>query len=77
MENENKKPENPVLNRGAFGGTTNYTLRDYFAAKAMQAMCTSELVARRDSRYDETNWDEVVAANSYEFADAMLKEREK
>lgn len=54
------------------------TLRDYFAAKAMQSICAGEgarMVADRDGRYNETNWAEIVAKNSYEFADAMLKER--
>lgn len=56
------------------------TLRDYFAAKAMQACFAGEgarVVADRDQRYDETNWAQVVAANAYEMADAMLAERAK
>lgn len=55
------------------------TLRDYFAAKVMQSIFAGQgarMVADRDQRYDETNWAEVVAKNSYEMADAMLKERE-
>jgi hypothetical protein len=44
------------------------TLRDYFAAKAMQAMVT------------DASWQggtcKTVAAVSYEMADAMLKARE-
>jgi len=43
------------------------TLRDYFAAKAMQAM------AEEVSRYDQ--FDEC-AKNAYKLADAMLKARE-
>lgn len=69
MKNENKKPENPVLNRGAFGGTTNYTLRDYFAAKAMQAMVS------RESPSD--GWNNGASSQAYYIADSMLKEREK
>lgn len=56
------------------------SLRDHFAALAMQAMCAGEgarTVAARDGRFDETNWDKVVAMNAYEFADAMLAERAK
>jgi hypothetical protein len=53
-------------------------LRDYFAAKAMQAMCAGDgarQVADRDERYDETNWSFIVATNAYEMADAMLLAR--
>jgi hypothetical protein len=54
------------------------SLRDYFAGQAMQAIfggVGARDVADRDRRYDETNWAEVVAANAYEMADAMLAER--
>lgn len=81
----------PIHNPSAFpwseennGNPTNYesgmTLRDYFAAKAMQTMVAGQgarMVADRDGRYNETNWAKVVAANAYEFADAMLEERVK
>lgn len=51
------------------GHSTGLTLRDYFAAKWMQGwMANPEL--------DDDDWD-VVAANAYKMADAMLKEREK
>jgi hypothetical protein len=56
------------------------SLRDYFAAKAMQSMTAgpgARMVADRDGRYDETNWAEVVAMNAYEIADAMLAHRQK
>jgi hypothetical protein len=45
---------------------TGMTLRDYFAAKAMQADLTG---------YDGTNWSRV-AVHAYQMADAMLKARE-
>ncbi len=51
---------------------TGMTLRDYFAAKAMQSFL-SHLV--------EEGWDaddlELVAETSYRMADAMLKAREE
>ena len=47
---------------------TGMTLRDYFAAKAMQA-----ILARTDSRFTTTL--EFVGAKSYQYADAMIKER--
>jgi hypothetical protein len=43
-------------------------LRDYFAAKAMQAN------RARNSQYE--TWDDL-ARDAYEIADAMLKERNK
>ena len=46
------------------------TLRDYFAAKAMQGMAGSP-------RYCEHGWDQAdLAAQAYEIADAMLEARE-
>jgi hypothetical protein len=41
------------------------TLRDYFAAKAMQALI---------EKYDESPVE--ISLEAYEFADAMLKQRE-
>lgn len=58
--------------------TEGMTLRDYFATRAMQAAFAgsgARDIAARDARYDETNWAEVVAANAYEMADAMLQKR--
>lgn len=56
------------------------TLRDYFAAKFAAHICAGEaarMVASRDKNYDETNWEQIVASNAYNFADAMLAERSK
>jgi hypothetical protein len=47
------------------------TLRDYFAAKAMQALITSRHTDYENGWYDE----EMVAKSAYEMADAMLKAR--
>lgn len=44
-------------------------LRDYFAAKAMQAFCAAEY----NSRMDCEHW----ARHAYQMADAMLAERAK
>lgn len=49
------------------------TLRDYFAAKAMQGL----IAATGDSDGVVTYDSKTVAANAYEMADAMLKAREK
>jgi hypothetical protein len=43
------------------------TLRDYFAAKAMQAIITNHKLEDCD--------DFVVAANAYQLADVMMKAR--
>ena len=60
------------------------TLRDYFAAKAMQAMATTDMVpgeacdalaeAAADAGQDPVY---RLALNAYEVADAMLKAREQ
>lgn len=54
----------PINNR-LIGQNYGMTLRDYFAAKAMQA---------RWSNPDEEDY-QYTAKSSYKMADAMLKER--
>jgi hypothetical protein len=62
MKNESAFPhENVLSHRGM-------TLRDYFAAKAMQGILASW--AKETCMYEE------VSAISYEMADEMLKARE-
>ena len=63
MNNEKAFP-NPHLRDGS-----GMTLRDYFAAKAMQGYCSDP-----DWRQDMTPTDTAFAA--YTQADAMLKARE-
>jgi len=48
---------------------TGMTLRDYFAAKAMQG-----IVSRGVS---DMKWIDTYATNAYKMADAMLKAREQ
>ena len=48
----------------------NLTLRDYFAAKAMQGMCAYH------GTYGMNNGRGDVAKRAYEVADAMLKQKE-
>ena len=50
-------------------GSEGMTLRDYFAAKAMQS-----LLATFDTYYDE-RWRDGLAMDAYMVADAMLKAR--
>jgi hypothetical protein len=47
------------------------TLRDYFAAKAMQAFCST---LRDVSKHEAPLWN-VLANDAYEMADAMMKAR--
>jgi hypothetical protein len=51
------------------GFSQGMTLRDYFAAKAMQS-----ILAREDGRFTTTL--EFVGGKAYQYADAMLKARE-
>ena len=69
----NNPPAFPLHNHGVqtLGmHISGMTLRDYFAAKAMQA-----LLADSDWRQDMDIKDTALAA--YKTADAMMKEREK
>ena len=51
--------------------TDGMTLRDYFAAKAMQA-----LVARAtEAQMDGDGWDDEVADHAYYIADKMIERR--
>jgi hypothetical protein len=49
------------------------TLRDYFAAKAMQGMMTS---ARYTGIIGVNNYEHSIANQAYQMADAMLKARD-
>jgi hypothetical protein len=65
---------NPAAFPRPFSGTTQYaqdgmTLRDYFAAKAMQAFIASPLLKVELGEY-------ATALSAYKVADAMLEARE-
>lgn len=62
-----------ILDNGCVDYCYGMTLRDYFAAKAMQALIASRRVENESGHYDEDR----VAESSYNMADAMLAEREK
>ncbi|EPY9201130.1 hypothetical protein ACXHVK_000672 [Morganella morganii] len=55
--------------------THGMTLRDYFAAKAMQGFFSSGTKANMGTRYKEDM--EYLAVAFYSMADAMLRVREK
>lgn len=55
------------------------TLRDYFAAKAMQMEMQSTKEYYNKGECDVSEWRELfvnIAEHAYDMADAMLKERE-
>lgn len=63
------------------GSTANYgeagmTLRDYFAAQAMQGLLAAGWCANlRNDHYGENAGNSTVARDAYMMADAMLKAR--
>ena len=73
MSNKQKTggPAFPVNEEALMREMEGMTLRDYFAAKAMQGMLTDIL------KYSTgLNWVEKLANESYAIADAMLKARQ-
>ena len=75
MTNESKDTGGPAFPRpGDFNPQTGMTLRDYFAAKAMQG-----LIGCSDWResMDEHNASDFTAFSAYVMADAMLKARKE
>ena len=52
------------------------TLRDYFAAKAMQGLIAHEERAKQLGSHNLGDFDVRVAVAAYRYADAMLKARE-
>jgi hypothetical protein len=53
------------------------TLRDYFAAAALQGLCAGFSAQDRDwPRDDEPEGYDVAAEHAYQMADAMLKARD-
>jgi len=53
------------------------TLRDYFAAKAMQGMLSNfDWMQHAAQQFEGVSGEELVPQMAYEIADAMLKARE-
>lgn len=69
----------PEVLRGANGWlpSAGMTLRDYFAAKAMQAIISSALSEKTKTNYNINNPDflECLSLDAYAHAEAMLKAR--
>lgn len=53
------------------------SLRDYFAAKAMQSLILADTKADPDVWETNEDGEPVIAATAYAMADAMLDAREK
>jgi hypothetical protein len=53
------------------------TLRDYFAAKAMQGLIAHEERAKQLGSHNLGDFDVRVAICAYRYADAMLEAREQ
>jgi hypothetical protein len=73
-------PVAPMENRNGdySSGCDGMTLRDYFAAKAMAALMTSEPGhSSWWSMPEGRSLTEWVASDSYAYADAMIAERKK
>ena len=64
--NEPAFPVFPETGAGHASAFQGMTLRDYFAAKAMQGLLASDVYAPKDK----------FAENAYAMADAMMKARE-
>lgn len=59
---------------GAYGFACGMTLRDYFAAKAMQQMLASPC---EWAEPNSATLGELISQQAYEMADEMLKARKK
>ncbi len=84
---EDKKPLNPSAFPNDIHESMNdseykhkgMTLRDYFAAKAMQGMIQDEKLREMfalKGNQSNTDWMDILSENSFYIADAMLKQRE-
>lgn len=72
FEFDNYRKADRVEEHGFEVSSGGMTLRDYFAAKAMQAMISNPSIIDNDSD-GAVNY---AASAAYKFADAMLKARE-
>jgi len=69
MEKETGGPAFPFIDSASPLEHSGMTLRDYFAAKAMQGIVSREV--------SDMKWINTYATNAYKMADAMLKAREQ
>jgi len=55
----------------------NLTLRDHFAGLAMQGLLASPVMGDCALHDSAAEWVKVMSKGAYDFADAMIKERNK
>lgn len=74
-----KETGGPGVSAAINGDGDGITLRDYFAAKAMQALISNNKLLKEAVTYykDSLSSEEAVAQLAYDQADFMLKERSK
>ena len=72
MSKQDGGPAFPIIIPDAQIHFQGMSLRDYFAAKAMESIIT-----KKSSWFGKITYEQAVAIDAYLQADAMLKEREK
>lgn len=60
-----------------YGNLPGMTLRDYFAAKAMQGFLANRKTGDAALHNSAQEWVKDITEAAFEFADAMLEERNK
>lgn len=74
-----KKPENipafPIVDPQLRACTTGMSLRDYFAAAALQGMLANQDIQKHFRKNPASNVHEINAVAAFEAADEMLKRR--
>lgn len=72
-------PAFPIKDMNEHFGPLGMSLRDYFAAAAMQTFCDSDNSpwVNREDKEKGVTWEDKVSEAAYELADAMLKARGK
>ena len=81
MSSDNSGPAFPASEAsfehfGNYSGYMGMTLRDYFAAKAMQSIINTLPQVENLEVKDEDDLLRISAEDAYRFADAMLKARQ-
>jgi hypothetical protein len=71
----NNEPAFPAMHYDLADNEHGLTMRDYFAAKAMQGLIAHEEQASRLSSANIGDFDERVAFAAYRYADAMMERR--
>jgi len=80
MENPNNPLAFPRVGTVALEWQEGMTLRDYFAAKALNGMMSNEVlykVIAEEAKEHNTTSDKLVTSMAFIIADEMLKQREQ